>query len=106
VWWVDFDPTKGNEQAGQRPAVIVSSLQSCRIRNGVVTVVPCTTKDHGLSFHPLIHLEPARMSYAMCEQLKTISVVRLMRRINTALPANDISAIKSSIRLMIDVSLN
>ena len=40
--WVDFDPTKGSEQAGHRPAVVLSPFMYNN-KTGMCLCVPCTT---------------------------------------------------------------
>ncbi|MFC9687634.1 type II toxin-antitoxin system PemK/MazF family toxin [Kribbella sp. NPDC056951] len=47
IYWVDFDPARGSEQAGHRPAVIISTSSWNRLMN-VVTVAALTTRvKHG-----------------------------------------------------------
>ncbi|MBX9989337.1 type II toxin-antitoxin system PemK/MazF family toxin [Phreatobacter oligotrophus] len=41
VYWVDFDPTKGSEQAGARPALVISDVAYNR-RSDLVIVCPIT----------------------------------------------------------------
>ncbi len=41
--WTDFDPVKGREQAGRRPAVVVSSGTFTR-NTGLVIVCPITSR--------------------------------------------------------------
>lgn len=43
IWWLYLDPVKGSEQAGTRPAVIVSGDLMNKYLN-VVIVCPLTTK--------------------------------------------------------------
>ena len=48
IGWVDFSPTKGHEQAGRRPALVVSAdlfNQSC---GGIVWAIPITNTTGGL----------------------------------------------------------
>ncbi|MGO9265212.1 MAG: type II toxin-antitoxin system PemK/MazF family toxin [Candidatus Binataceae bacterium] len=40
--WTDFDPTKGREQAGRRPALVVSSAGFTRY-TGLAVVCPITS---------------------------------------------------------------
>ena len=58
VWLVDFGEPVGREQAGRRPAVVVSADQLNDSPAGVVIVVPCTTARRRLPSH--IELEPGR----------------------------------------------
>jgi mRNA interferase MazF len=41
--WTDFDPTKGREQAGQRPALVVSSVAFAK-NTGLAIVCPITSR--------------------------------------------------------------
>jgi mRNA interferase MazF len=41
--WTDFDPTLGREQAGRRPALVVSS-STFTLNTGFVFVCPITTR--------------------------------------------------------------
>jgi mRNA interferase MazF len=41
--WTDFDPTKGREQAGRRPALVVSSVEFTK-NTGLAIVCPITSR--------------------------------------------------------------
>jgi mRNA interferase MazF len=101
VWWTNFDPQIGREQAGLRPAVVVGTTFACQLPNQLVFVVPCTTTDRGLPFHPqLTSLELP--TFAMCDQLKSISRQRLVRRHPASLRPEEVDAIRFVLRQMID----
>lgn len=102
VWWAHFDPQVGREQAGLRPAIVVDTAFACQLPNGLAFVVPCTTVDRGLPFHPPVALD--RPSFAMCEQLTAVSRRRLRRRHPGLLDRNEIHAIRFVLRQMVDVA--
>jgi mRNA interferase MazF len=77
VWWANFSPQVGREQAGQRPTVVVGTALACALPNRLVLVVPCTSTDRDLPIHPRIVLD-GRPGFAMCDQIKAISVDRLV----------------------------
>jgi mRNA interferase MazF len=84
VWLVDFGEPIGREQAGRRPAVVVSADPLNESRAGVVIVVPMTTTPRGLPSH--VEIDPAssgldEVSYAKCEDVKSISEQRLIARL-------------------------
>jgi len=79
VWWVEFDPQIGHEQAGRRPAIVVGSALACSLPTGLALLVPCTTTDRKLAWHPPVTLD-GRTGFAMCEQVKALSVQRLSTR--------------------------
>ena len=101
VWWADFDPQVGREQAGLRPAIVVGTALACQLPNQLAFVVPCTTTDRQLPFHPRVtSLE--RPTFAMCDQLKSVSRERLRRRHSARLPPEDFEVIRFVMRQMID----
>ena len=79
IWDVDLNPQVGSEQANVRPAIVVGSSTMCDVAGRrLALVVPCTSRDRGLAWQPKIMLrEP---SVVMCEQLKSLSRLRLVRR--------------------------
>ncbi len=101
VWWTDFEPKLGREQGGLRPAIVVGTSLACQLPNQLAIVVPCTTTDRKLPFHPQISCLD-RPTYVMCDQLKSVSRQRLVRRHSTGLERDEIETIKFALRQMID----
>ena len=86
VWLVDFGEPAGREQSGRRPAVVVSADSLNESRAGVVVVVPITTAYRGLPSH--VEIDRGRsgldeVSYAKCEDVKSISEQRLIGQLGT-----------------------
>lgn len=80
--WADFSPTRGREQAGQRPAVIVAAHDYLASVPHLVIALPVTTVDRGWPHH--VRLTGAAVdlnepSWALTEQPRTISRERLTR---------------------------
>lgn len=89
IWLVDFGEPVGREQAGTRPAVVVSTDALNEGPAGVVLVVPVTSTDRGIPSH--VEIEPGESgldhpSYAKCEDVKSISERRLVGRVGVAGP--------------------
>ena len=101
VWWMDFDPRAGREQAG-RLAIVVGSTFACALPNGLALVVPCTSTDRGLPFQPRVTLD-GRAGFAMCDQVKALSRGRIVNPHRGALTAPEIDRIKFVLRRLIDV---
>jgi len=75
--------------SGRRPAVVVSADALNGGPAGVVMVVPCTGTRRGLPSH--IEIEPGDsgldlVSYAKCEDLKSVSEQRLVTRMGQVGP--------------------
>lgn len=89
VWLVDFGEPVGRKQAGRRPALIVSADSLNEGPAGLVIVLPVTTARRGLPSH--VELEPGdsgldEISYAKCEDVKSISTRRLVARLGATEP--------------------
>ncbi len=88
IVWVFLDPVVGREQSGRRPAVVVSSRGHLLIADTLVIVVPVTSVDRGWSNHiPLGPDALQRRSWAMTEQVRTISRERVVGRVGRVDPA-------------------
>ncbi|MGO2356860.1 MAG: type II toxin-antitoxin system PemK/MazF family toxin [Mesonia sp.] len=53
IWQVYFDPVKGNEQGGNRPAVIVSG-NTLNKNLGVIIVCPLSSSIHNFEGNPIL----------------------------------------------------
>lgn len=83
VHLADLGDPVGHEQALRRPVVIVSAEPWLLSNPPVVTVLPVTRTARGRSTH--VEIEPgasglSAMSYAKCEDIRSISPLRLERR--------------------------
>jgi len=92
---VDLDPTRGAEAAKRRPAVIVSNdganITATRLGHGVVTVVPVTSNiTRPYPFQVFLEAPETGLdvdSKAQAEQVRSIAVERLGRRLGAVPPA-------------------
>jgi mRNA interferase MazF len=105
IWIVDFGVPLGREQSGRRPAVVVSADRLNDGPAGLVIVVPCTTAARGLPSH--VELDPVRsgldqISYAKCEDMKSISIERLVGRTGTA-GSDAMCSIGRAVRFLLDL---
>jgi mRNA interferase MazF len=80
---VNFNPQVGREQAGIRPALIISTDRFNEVRNDLFIVAPITGTDRGLAYH--VRVSPpegglTKSSVIMCEQEKPQSSERFLRR--------------------------
>jgi mRNA interferase MazF len=105
VWLVDFGEPVGREQAGRRPAVVVSADPLNESRAGVVIVVPITTAVRGLPSH--VEIEPGssgldEVSYAKGEDVKSVSEQRLIGRLG-AVDDEVLFGIARALRFLLDL---
>jgi mRNA interferase MazF len=105
VWDADLDPTRGHEQAGKRPVLIVSVDQFNQGQSGLVIVVPISSKDKRVRSH--VAIEPGESglkvrSYAKCEAIRSISIDRLSRR-RGSVTSDTLDDVADRIRLLLDL---
>jgi mRNA interferase MazF len=104
VWLVDLSPTRGHEQAGRRPALVVSVDRFNAGRAGVVFMVPFTTRERGIPTHVEVR-PPAgglrEVSWARCEDLRSLSVERLGDAPLGSVPAEILDAVSDRIRILL-----
>lgn len=103
---VDLDPARGSEASKTRPAVIVSNdtanSTADRLGRGVITVVPVTSNTERV--YPFQVLLPAgvtglaRESKAQAEQVRSVAVGRVGRRIGR-LPAPLLAELDQALRI-------
>lgn len=105
VWLADFGEPAGREQAGGRPAVVVSADELNESVAGVVIVIPVTTARRDLPSHA--EIDPAdsgldEISYAKCEDVKSISQQRMIARLG-AVDAAVAFRIGRALRFLLDL---
>ena len=66
--WLEFDPQAGHEQAGRRPAVVLSPA-SYNGRAGMIVCCPTTTRIKGYPFE--VPLAGAPPSVVLADQVKS-----------------------------------
>lgn len=83
VWNVMLDPVLGHEQAGVRPALVISNDRFNRAFKTLFIVVPFTRTDRGIPSQIRV-LPPegglSAPSLMMCEQLRSVSIARFRRK--------------------------
>lgn len=70
IIWINFTPQLGREQAGRRPALVISPFKYNR-RVGLALVCPITTKVKGYPFEVTIPEGLAVSGVALADQVKS-----------------------------------
>ena len=110
VWWANLEPAQGSESNKVRPVVLVSrssaNQAAARRGRGVVSVVPLTANvDKVYAFQVLLEAQGtglAKASKAQAEQVRSIDVRRLSKRIGQ-LDTDNMQAIDTALRLHLDL---
>lgn len=69
IVWLSFDPQAGHEQAGHRPALVLSP-KAYNSKTGLMLCCPMTTKIKGYPFEVL--LSGAKPCAALADQVKSL----------------------------------
>jgi mRNA interferase MazF len=106
VWLVNLNPVIGPEQAGGRPAVIVSGPLHLSLPHAVVFVVPVTSRDRGLRHQIPLASQASGLSklpsFTRPEDARAVAYERLETRIGTVTPA-ELAAIRRILRAFLDL---
>ncbi|HQG04569.1 MAG TPA: type II toxin-antitoxin system PemK/MazF family toxin [Thermoleophilia bacterium] len=88
VRWADLDPTRGHEQSGRRPVLILSA-DVFNERSGTVIAVALTTQPQRAGFPLTLELSSSQLtkpSWIKISQIRTLSVQRIGRKLGAASP--------------------
>ena len=101
IWWVNLDPTIGNEIRKTRPAVVITADALNRARRTVV-IVPLSTGPAPRP--PIVVATPSAgpNSVAVCDQLRAVDKRRLTHnsgRLSTA----DLRLIEEGVRRVLEL---
>jgi mRNA interferase MazF len=98
IYWVNFDPARGSEQAGKRPAVVVSN-DILNQYGSVITVAPITSTVLDRPYPHTVRLPKDSLlgeGTILCNQLRTIAKDRLQGHIGQ-LSANQLRQLDRAI---------
>jgi mRNA interferase MazF len=88
IFWADLDPTRGHEQSGTRPVLILSE-EVFNERSGTVIAIAITSQEPRAGFPLTLELKSAKLpkqSWAKISQVRTLSVKRLGDKLGRVSP--------------------
>ena len=105
VWLVNLDPTRGREQAGKRPVLVVSANGFNKSPADLVVILPITSKDKAIPWH--VPLQPPEggtktKSFILCEAVRSISHDRLVQRWGAVTSAT-LDEVEDRLRILFDL---
>lgn len=114
IWEFDLNPTRGREQRGVRPCLVISADALNRSHFGTAIICPITTTERP-SFRWRPGLRPddlrvadlnwtARPHWVATDQIVTVDTVwRARRHLATVINAEKVRAVESSLRMLLDL---
>jgi mRNA interferase MazF len=97
IVWLDFSPQTGHEQAGHRPAVVLSPVAYNRV--GLMLYCPLTTKRKGYPFE--VAIDNDRQSAALADQVKSLDWGARGAKRKGRVPEEKLSEIRAKARALI-----
>ena len=71
VVWLEFNPQAGSEQAGRRPALVISP-KSYNKKVGLALVCPITSRSKGYPFEVELPRDMGATGAVLCDQIKSL----------------------------------
>ena len=101
IVWLQFNPQAGHEQAGHRPAIVVSP-RSYNSRAGLALFCPITSQIKGYPFEVVLPRERKPSGAILSDQVKSLDWrVRKAKRLSKA-PKDVIREVLAKIRALIE----
>ncbi len=94
IRWADLNPTRGHDEAGRRPVLILSH-DVFNARSGTVIAVALTSQPQEAGFPLIWEIESAgrpKPTWAKISQIRTLSVERIGKCL-ASLPPEEISKV-------------
>lgn len=98
VIMMNFSPQSGHEQAGRRPALVVSSDSFFKFTHMAV-VCPITNTNNGFPLHVPLDNKTKTTGVIECEQCKSLDVLSRGATYHETLPSDILTTVLRNIRL-------
>jgi mRNA interferase MazF len=103
VWTVMLDPTKGHEQGGTRPCLVLSVNKFNHGPADLTVVVPITSREKRIPSHVKVIKGEAGLtenSFVKCEEVRCVSKERLRDRWGVVQPPT-MQAVETRVRVIL-----
>jgi mRNA interferase MazF len=102
IFYVDLNPTKGSEQAGRRPVLVIQNNIGNEAAPTVI-IAPLTTKKFSKEYPTNVHIKKGianlkEESVILLSQIRTIDKNRLERKVGS-LPSVILEAVNEAIKI-------
>jgi len=98
VVWLQFSPQAGHEQAGHRPALVLSPA-SYNGKTGMMVCCPMTTQIKGYPFEVVVSKNPP--SAVLSDQVKSLDWRARLAKRKIAVGAQTLNEVRAKLRALI-----
>ena len=92
VFWMNFDPQEGHEQAGRRPGVVISP-DYYNARSKLLIVCPITSRVKGYPFEVLIPAGLKVSGAIISDQCRSLDLVARQAEMLCAIPTRTVNEV-------------
>lgn len=100
---VNLNPATGHEQAGYRPAIVISNDYYNKISNGIVIVCPITNSPHEFPLHVPLDSRTKTTGTVQCDQLKSLDLSKRKWRFVEEAPPDILSSVVDVVSAEIEI---
>lgn len=98
IVWVHFDPRAGHEQAGHRPALVLSPA-TYNGRRGMMIACPMTSRIKGYPFEVVVSQDPP--SAVLADQVKNMDWRARGAQFKSRAPPAVLAKVKATLKVLI-----
>lgn len=108
IFWADLEPTKGSEQAGTRPVLVISA-EEVNQALPIVTILSLTSVKPGRKVYPIETLLSSKVtglpkdSIVMAHQIRAIAKVRLREKCGSIISEEIKEQIITALKTYLDI---
>lgn len=100
IVWLHFDPQAGHEQAGHRPALVLTPASYNRVR-GMAVCCPMTSKLKGYPFEIVVSREPP--SAVLADQIRSLDWRARQARKEGRISRESLADVKAMLRALLSL---
>ena len=102
VVWIEFDPQAGHEQAGHRPALVLSPAQYNR-KTGLMVCCPLSTRVKGYPFEVQVEVD-GQACVVLSDQVKSLDwMVRRAKKKKGAVAESVMMEVRGRIKALLAI---
>ena len=102
VVWLEFDPQAGHEQAGHRPALVISPA-SYNSKTGLMVCCPMSTKLKGYPFEVVTHVDGVD-SAVLSDQVKSLDWKVQRAKKKAVVSADVLVHVRAKLKALLQIS--